>query len=92
MEDRLQTGVDTLIAPWKPPSDDKAPFKTLKQAIKEYPPGQGFIDGGGFKVVKETDNYIYVQYEALKKGYIGKIVHRAQTHCVTSPCCHVARA
>jgi len=70
LEDRILTGVDTLIKPWKPPSSDKAPFKTLVEAIKAYPPGQGFVDGGGFKVVKETDNYIYVQYEALKKGYV----------------------
>jgi hypothetical protein len=70
LEDRILTGVDTLIAPWKPPTEDKAPFKSLVQSIKAYQPGQGFVDGGGFKVVKETDSYIYVQYEALKKGYI----------------------
>jgi hypothetical protein len=70
LEDRILTGVDTLIKPWKPPADDKAPFQTLVQAIKAYPPGQGFVDGGGFKVVKEESGYIYVQYEALKKGYI----------------------
>ena len=73
LEDRIQTGVDTLIQPWKPPADDAAPFKTLVQTIKAYPPGQGFVDGGGFNVVKETDNYIYVQYEALKKGYIDDV-------------------
>ena len=70
LEDRILTGVDTLIRPWTPPADDNAPFKSLVQAIKAYQPGQGFVDGGGFKIVKETDNYIYVQYEALKKGYI----------------------
>ena len=70
LEDRIQFGVDTLIQPWKPPPDAKAPFKTLVEAVKAYPPGQQFVDGGGFQVVKETDNYLYVQYEALKKGYI----------------------
>ena len=70
LEDRILTGVDTFIKPWKPPADDKEPFKTLVAEIKAYQPGQGFVDGGGFKVVKETDSYIYVQYEALKKGYI----------------------
>lgn len=70
LEDRILTGVDTLIKPWKPPADDTTPFATLIKAIKAYPPGQGFVDGGGFQVVKETDSYIYVQYEALKKGYI----------------------
>ena len=68
LEDRIQFGVDTLIKPWTPPVDDSAPFKTLVQAIKAYPPGQGFVDGGGFQIVKETDNYIYAQFES--KGYI----------------------
>ena len=74
LEDRILFGVDTLIKPWKPPAEDPTPFKTLVQAIKAYPPGGdgtgGIVDGGGFQVVKETDSYIYVQYEALKKGYI----------------------
>ena len=70
LEDRILTGVDTLIKPWKPPPGDGAPFKSLVKAVKAYTPGQGFIDGGGFQVVKESDAYIYVQFEALKKGYI----------------------
>ena len=70
LEDRIQFGVDMLIKPWRPPADDSAPFKTLVQAIKAYPPGQGFVDGGGFQIVKETDDYIYAQFESLKKGYI----------------------
>jgi hypothetical protein len=61
--------VDSLIAPWKPPASDAAPLATLTKAIREdYKPGQGFIDGGGFKFVKETDSYVYVQFESLKKG------------------------
>ena len=39
LEDRIHLGVDTLIKPWRPPADDSAPFKTLVQAIKAYPPG-----------------------------------------------------
>lgn len=73
LEDRILTGVDTLIKPWKPPAGDAAPFKSLVKVVKAYPPGQGFVDGGGFSVIKETDNYIYVQYEALKKGYIDDV-------------------
>ena len=73
LEDRILTGVDTLIKPWLPPADDKTPFKSLVQVVKAYKPGQGNVDGGGFQVVKETDSYIYVQFEALKKGYIDDV-------------------
>ena len=73
VEDRMQTGVDTLIQPWKPPAGDAAPFQSLVKAVKAYQPGQGYIDGGGFKVIKETDSYLYVQFEALKKGYIDDV-------------------
>ena len=31
------------------------------------------VDGGGFKVVKETEGYLYCQFEALKKGYIDDV-------------------
>ena len=70
LEDRILTGVDTLIKPWRPPAGDAAPFKSLVKAVKAYAPGQGFIDGGGFQVVKESESYLYLQFEALKKGYI----------------------
>lgn len=73
LSDRILTGVDTLIPPWKPPAGDSAPFKSLAQAVKAYQPGQSFIDGGGFKVVKETDTYLYLQFESLKKGYIDDV-------------------
>ena len=54
LEDRIQTGVDTLIKPWKPPADDSAPFQSLVKAVKAYQPGQGNVDGGGFKVVNRA--------------------------------------
>ena len=73
LETRILKGVDTLIPKWVPPAGDAAPFKTLVKAVKAYIPGQGFVDGGGFKVVKETDSYLYVQFEALKKGYIDDV-------------------
>mmetsp|Transcript_27446 Transcript_27446/g.23058 ORF Transcript_27446/g.23058 Transcript_27446/m.23058 type:complete len:298 (+) Transcript_27446:1-894(+) len=73
MEDRIQTGQDTLIKTWVPPADDAAPWASLVAEVKAYTPGQGFIDGGGFKVSKETESYIYVQFEALKKGYIDDV-------------------
>ena len=67
LSDRIQQGVDTLIPYWVPPAKDTEPFKSLVTVVKAYEPGQGNVDGGGFKVVKETNGYIYVQYEALKK-------------------------
>ena len=73
LSDRILKGVDTLIMPWKPPADDSAPFASLVGAVKAYPPGQGNVDGGGFQIVKQTDGYLYVQFEALKKGYIDDV-------------------
>lgn len=70
LEDRQQYGVDFLIAPWVPPSDETAPMKVLARVVEAYEPGQGGVDGGGFALVKETDSYLYFQFEALKKGYI----------------------
>ena len=73
LEDRLTKGFDTLIKPWLPPADDIEPFKTLVAEVKAYEPGQAFVDGGGFQVVKETSEYLYVHFEALKKGYIDDV-------------------
>jgi len=73
LEDRIQRGADTLIPLWLPPADDPEPFQSLVAQVKAYEPGQGLVDGGGFAVVKETDSYLYVQFEALKKGYIDDV-------------------
>lgn len=49
-------------------------FRQLEEVLSKYVPGQGNIDGGGFKVVTVDINikkyYIYAQFEALKNGYI----------------------
>jgi len=46
----------------------------VKAAVASYPPGQRGVDGGGFKLVKESTTassaYLYVQFEAQRKGYI----------------------
>ena len=72
-------GVDSLIAPWVPPATDATPMHTLAQAIRAYQPGQGFIDGGGFQIVKESDSYLYVQFESIKKGN-NKLTHKYSDH------------
>jgi len=74
LADRTQKGVDFLIAPWIPSKDDPAPLKTLSGVIQGYyKAGQGGIDGGGFGVIKETDSYLYLRFESLKKGFIDDV-------------------
>ena len=66
-----------LLAPWSPPASlvssggVAAVSKALGDAIRSYQPGQGGIDGGGFKIVSALDSgYYLVQFESLKNGYI----------------------
>jgi uncharacterized protein (DUF1499 family) len=81
LEDRQMYGVDFLIPEWVPPTnkDDnydesrKHSIETIASVMKTYEPGQGGIDGGGFTLIKETDSYLYYQFEALKKGYIDDV-------------------
>lgn len=73
LEERVKKGVDTLISPWRAPADDSAPIRSLAKAVRGYQPGQGSIDGGGFRIVTETDTYLYVQFESLKKGFIDDV-------------------
>jgi len=50
-------------------------FETLRQVIQAYPPGQSGVDGGGFQVqtFDPSKGYLYVQFEALKNGYIDDV-------------------
>jgi uncharacterized protein (DUF1499 family) len=65
---------DHSIPEWKYPAsyDQKQAFEELQTVIQAYPPGQSGVDGGGFeiKTFDATKGYIYVQFEALKNGYI----------------------
>jgi len=63
---------DHSIPAWLPPKDyDQArAFEDLKAVIEAYPPGQNGVDGGGFEVKSYGAGYMYVQFEALKNGYI----------------------
>jgi uncharacterized protein (DUF1499 family) len=65
---------DHSIPSWVyPPShDQKRAFEELQAVILAYPPGQSGVDGGGFefKTFDANKGYIYVQFEALKNGYI----------------------
>jgi uncharacterized protein (DUF1499 family) len=65
---------DHSIPAWKYPSgyDQRRAFEELQTVIQSYPPGQSGVDGGGFeiKTFDATKGYMYVQFEALKNGYI----------------------
>ena len=64
----------SIIEPWVPPSSlsKAAVAEALSEALASYKPGQGGIDGAGFKfVTRDTQSgYFQVQYESLKNGYI----------------------
>ena len=57
---------------WPKELDKVQAFQQLGDVIRAYEPGQNNVDGGGFQIVKSdpTSGYIYVQFEALKNGYI----------------------
>eukprot|EP00591_Stephanopyxis_turris_P012141 CAMPEP_0195529036 /NCGR_PEP_ID=MMETSP0794_2-20130614/31451_1 /TAXON_ID=515487 /ORGANISM="Stephanopyxis turris, Strain CCMP 815" /LENGTH=228 /DNA_ID=CAMNT_0040660277 /DNA_START=189 /DNA_END=875 /DNA_ORIENTATION=+ len=62
------------IPSWKWPEalSKTEAFEQISEVVNAYEPGQGNIDGGGFKVITFDKNkgYIYAQFEALKNGYI----------------------
>lgn len=66
--------VSWLVEPFRYDKPLTAAFQDVKTVIAAYPPGQRGIDGGGFKVVKESvtasSGYVYVQFESRRKGYI----------------------
>lgn len=57
---------------WPKDYDQERAFKELEEVIRAYKPGQGNIDGGGFEIQRSDakSGYLYVQFEALKNGYI----------------------
>ncbi|KAL3892521.1 MAG: hypothetical protein SGPRY_015053, partial [Prymnesium sp.] len=68
------TTADWLVTPFKYSKPLAAASEDVSAAIAAYPPGQGGIDGGGFKVIEERvlkdSAYIYVQFESQRRGYI----------------------
>jgi uncharacterized protein (DUF1499 family) len=71
----LEDDPDHSIPPftWPPPLDQAQAMNELQQVLQAYQPGQNGVDGGGFEIKKVTPNYIYVQYESLKNGYIDDV-------------------
>jgi uncharacterized protein (DUF1499 family) len=67
---------DHAIPPWTSPTANmEQSMAALKAVVESYPPGQNGIDGGGFQIQSydPKKGYLYVQYEALKNGYIDDV-------------------
>lgn len=75
--DDAEDDLDHSIPSWIWPSnlDQQQAFSQLEETISLYQPGQGNIDGGGFKIITSDakKGYIYVQFESLKNGYIDDV-------------------
>jgi uncharacterized protein (DUF1499 family) len=75
--DDAEDDPDHSIPAWVWPSnlDQQQAFSQLEETIAAYKPGQGNVDGGGFKIITSDPQkgYIYVQFEALKNGYIDDV-------------------
>ncbi len=57
---------------WKPKPGNNA-MKDLTETIKAYPPGQSRVDKGGFSIVTSKPDYLYVQFESMKHGFIDDV-------------------
>mmetsp|Transcript_27740 Transcript_27740/g.57087 ORF Transcript_27740/g.57087 Transcript_27740/m.57087 type:complete len:285 (-) Transcript_27740:29-883(-) len=77
--DPVEDYPDHSIPSWKYPADSisskEDAFQQLYEVVKEYPPGQDNIDGGGFDIVTfdPKAGYMYVQFESLKNGFIDDV-------------------
>ena len=61
-----------LLKPWKPKAGSNA-MDELLEAIRAYPPGQANVDKGGFAIITAHADYLYVQFESLKWGFIDDV-------------------
>ena len=48
-------------------------MRDILEAIEAYPPGQADIDKGGFSIIIARADYLYVQFESLKMGFIDDV-------------------
>jgi uncharacterized protein (DUF1499 family) len=70
-----------MLELWKPPQqkaadsngNSNAIMGDLLETIKAYPPGQNRVDRGGFKIVTTSADYLYVQFESMKHGFIDDV-------------------
>ena len=67
------SGDDSHLLPlWRPKAGSNV-MGELLATIKAYPPFQARIDGGGFKIIATNADYLYVQFESLRKGFIDDV-------------------
>ena len=75
--DNKEDDPDHYVPAWKWPEefgdDSEKAFSQLTSTINSYKPGQGNVDGGGFKIITSEKGYIYTQFESLKNGYIDDV-------------------
>ena len=45
----------------------------LLEVIKAYPPGQANVDKGGFSIIASRADYLYLQFESLKMGFVDDV-------------------
>ena len=57
---------------WRPKAGSNA-MSELLETVKVYPPFQARVDGGGFKIITASSDYLYVQFESLRKGFIDDV-------------------
>ena len=57
---------------WKPSPGSDA-MGELLETIQAYPPGQNKVDKGGFSIINASADYLYVQFESLKLGFIDDV-------------------
>ena len=61
-----------VLPVWRPSNPDTA-LAELLDVVKSYAPGQSGIDGGGFRVVRSTPTYVYVEFESLRNGFVDDV-------------------
>lgn len=71
-EDDPDHSIPAWIWPKEFGDDKEKAFAQLAEVIDAYKPGQGNVDGGGFKIMTNDPKkgYIYTQFQSLKNGYI----------------------
>ena len=59
---------------WKPENGSNSrTMDELLETILSYPPGQAKVDRGGYKIITADKDYLYVQFESLKMGFIDDV-------------------
>jgi uncharacterized protein (DUF1499 family) len=74
-ETLVEDDPDHSIPPfvWPKDLDHVSAMQELLEVIQAYQPGQQGVDGGGFEIKTIRPDYIYVQFESLKNGYVDDV-------------------